>query len=71
MPDLDEMFSGYDDDYVTREDGLVQAEQVKPLDLQARRAVRAGTIDETGMDKILGLVLGCLISPDMTIIAEY
>ena len=51
--------------------GFAEAEQLKSLDLEARGAVKVGTIGEEGMDKILGLVLGCLISPDMTILAGW
>lgn len=51
--------------------GFAEAEQLKSLDLSARRAVKTGSIDSSGMDKILGYVLGCLISPDMTIISGY
>lgn len=51
--------------------GFAEAEQLKSLDLQARSAVKVGSIDEAGMGKILGLVLGCLITPDMTIVAGY
>lgn len=51
--------------------GFAEAEQLKSLDLEARHAVRAGTIDNEGMDKLLSLVLSCLIAPDMMIISEY
>ena len=51
--------------------GYAEAEQLKSLDLNARHAVKAGSIDAAGMDKILGLVLGCLISPDMSVISGY
>ena len=51
--------------------GFAEAEQLKSLDLAARGAVKVGTIDEAGMDKILGLVLGCLVTPDMTILSGY
>jgi mRNA-degrading endonuclease toxin of MazEF toxin-antitoxin module len=51
--------------------GFAEAEQLKSLDLDARGAVKVGTIDEAGMDKILGLVLGCLVSPDMMIVSGY
>lgn len=39
------------------------------LSLEARRAVRVGAIHGAGMDKILGLVLGCLISPGTMIVS--
>ena len=52
-------------------EGFAEIEQLKSLDLDARNAVRVGTIDEAGMDRILSLVLGCLITPDMTIISGY
>lgn len=48
--------------------GFAEAEQLKALDLNARNAVLVGHIDETGMAKILGLVLSCLITPDMSIV---
>lgn len=51
--------------------GYAEAEQLKALDLQARNAAKVGTIDEAGMDKLLGLILGCLITPDMSIITAY
>ena len=51
--------------------GFAEAEQLKSLDLVARHATKVGHINETGMDKILGMVLSCLISPDMTIITGY
>ena len=51
--------------------GFAEVEQLKALDLQARGAVRVGTIDAAGMDKIIGMVLGCLITPDMTILSGY
>ncbi len=48
--------------------GFAEAEQLKTLDLNARSAVPVGHIDEAGMAKILGLVLSCLITPDMSIV---
>lgn len=51
--------------------GWVEVEQLKSLDLASRNAVRVGKIDASGMDKILGLLLGCLISPDMSVISNY
>lgn len=51
--------------------GYAEAEQLKSLDLTARRAVKVGTINEEGMDKLLSLVLGCLVTPDMMIVAGY
>ena len=51
--------------------GFAEAEQLKSLDFEARRAVKVGTIDEAGMDKVLGLVLSCLVSPDMMIVSGY
>lgn len=33
-------------------------------------AVRVGTIDNEGMDKLLGFVLSCLIVPGMMIVSE-
>lgn len=47
--------------------GYAEAEQLKSLDLEARNAVRVGRIGSEGMEKIISLVLGCLITPDMTI----
>lgn len=49
--------------------GFAEIEQLKSLDLQARNAVLVGRIDEKGMDKILSMVMGCLITPDMTVIS--
>ena len=51
--------------------GFAEAEQLKSLDLDARRARKVGSIDAKGMDRILGLVLGCLISDDMTIVSGW
>ena len=51
--------------------GFAEAEQLKSLDLEARGAVKVGSIDDAGMDKIIGLVLGCLITPDMTVLSGY
>ncbi len=51
--------------------GFAEAEQLKSLDLVARRATLVGRIGADGMDRILGLVLGCLIGPDMSIISGY
>lgn len=48
--------------------GFAEAEQLKALDLTARDAVLVGRIDEAGMTRILGPVLGCLVTPAMTII---
>lgn len=47
--------------------GWAQAEQLKALDLESRNAVRVGSIDQSHMAPILSKVLGCLITPDMTI----
>lgn len=49
--------------------GYAEAEQLKSLDLCARNAVKVGAISAEEMDKVLSLVLGCLSSPDMTIIS--
>lgn len=51
--------------------GFAEIEQLKSLDLSARRAVLVGRIDESGMDEILSMVMGCLIAPDMTVISGY
>ena len=51
--------------------GFAEVEQLKSLDLQARNAVRVGMIGPEGMDKILSLVLGCLITPDMSVVSGY
>lgn len=51
--------------------GFAEAEQLKALDLPSRHAVKVGTIDAAGMDKILSLIMGCLITPDMTVISGY
>ncbi len=50
-------------------EGFAEVEQLKSLDLRARNAVLVGSIDENGMDKILSMLMGCLITPDMTIIS--
>lgn len=47
--------------------GYAEVEQLKSLDLKAQNAVRVGRIGSEGMEKIINLVLGCLITPDMTI----
>ncbi len=49
--------------------GFAEIEQLKSLDLRARNATLVGSIDERGMDKILAMVMGCLITPDMTVIS--
>lgn len=49
--------------------GFVEIEQLKSLDLKARNAVLVGNIGEQGMDRILSMVMGCLITPEMTIIS--
>lgn len=51
--------------------GYAEAEQLKSLDLEARCATKVGSIEPDDMDKLLGLVLGCLVSPDMTVISGY
>lgn len=51
--------------------GYAQAEQLKSLDLEARHAIKVGSIDAEGMDKLLSLVLGCLVGPDMMIVSDY
>lgn len=51
--------------------GFAEAEQLKSLDLEARRAVKVGSIEPEEMDKLLGLVLSCLVAPDMSIISCY
>lgn len=51
--------------------GYAEVEQLKSLDLVSRRAVKVGSIEAKGMDKILSLVMGCLITPDMTVISGY
>ncbi len=51
--------------------GRAEAEQLKSLDLDARNATKVGRIEPEGMDKILGVVLGCLISPDMTVLSGW
>ncbi|MBR3318588.1 MAG: type II toxin-antitoxin system PemK/MazF family toxin [Atopobiaceae bacterium] len=47
--------------------GFAEAEQFKSLDLDARNAMLVGRIGPKGMDKLVSLVLGCLITPEMTI----
>ena len=49
--------------------GFAEIEQLKSLDLKARNAVLVGNIGEQGMDRILSMVMGCLITPEMTIIS--
>lgn len=51
--------------------GFAEVEQLKSLDLHARNAVLVGNIGEKGMDRILSMVMGCLIAPDMTVISGY
>lgn len=51
--------------------GFAEVEQLKSLDLSSRNAVKVGSINEEGMDRVLSLVLGCLITPDMTVISGY
>ena len=51
--------------------GFAEVEQLKSLDLGARNAVRVGTIGPEGMDEILSLVLGCLLTPEMSIVSGY
>ena len=51
--------------------GFAEIEQLKSLDLHARNAVLVGNIGEKGMDRILSMVMGCLIAPDMTVISGY
>ena len=51
--------------------GYAEAEQLESLDLDARNAVKVGTIDDAGMDKILGLALSCLVSPGMMIVSGH
>lgn len=51
--------------------GFAEIEQLKSLDLQGRHAVRVGTIDAVGMDRVLSMVMGCLIAPDMSVISGY
>ncbi len=48
--------------------GFAEAEQLKSLDLSARNAIKVGRLNETGSEQLLSLVLGCLISPEMSII---
>lgn len=51
--------------------GYAEIEQLKSLDLDARNAAKVGSINAAGMEKILGMVFGCLIRPDMSIISGY
>ena len=51
--------------------GYAEVEQLKSLDLTARHATLVGSIDERGMDRILSMVMGCLITPEMTVISGY
>lgn len=51
--------------------GFAEIEQLKSLDLASRRAVKVGTIGPEGMDRVLSLVMGCLVTPDMMIVSGY
>lgn len=51
--------------------GFAQVEQLKSLDLEARCAAKVGSISIGDMDRILGLVLSCLVSPDMMIVPSF
>ncbi len=51
--------------------GFAEIEQLKSLDLNARHGVKVGSIDAGGMDRILSMVMGCLIAPDMSTISGY
>ena len=51
--------------------GYAEIEQLKSLDLEYRNAVKVGTIAADGMDRVLSMVMGCLVTPDMTIISGY
>lgn len=49
--------------------GFAEVEQLKSLDLQSRNAVKVGSIGPAGMDKILSVVMGCLITPEMMVVS--
>lgn len=51
--------------------GFAEAEQLKSLDLESRNAVLVGRLADDKIELILEMVLGCLVSPDMTIISGY
>ena len=49
--------------------GFAEVEQLKSLDLDARNAKLVGHIDSRGMDKIIEVLLGCIITDDMMIVS--
>lgn len=49
--------------------GFAEIEQLKSLDLESRGAVKVGSINAVGMDEILSLVMGCLVTPDMMVVS--
>ena len=51
--------------------GFAEVEQLKSLDLVSRNAVKVGTMDGRIMDKLLSLVMGCLITDDMLLVSGY
>ena len=51
--------------------GFAEAEQLKSLDLESRNAVLVGRLPDDKFERILEMVLGCLVGPDMSIISGY
>lgn len=49
--------------------GYAEVEQLKSLDLPSRNAVKVGSIGPAGMDKVLSVVMGCLITPEMMVVS--
>ena len=47
--------------------GWAEIEQAKCLDLDARRGVRVGTVDDWVMDRVTEMLLGGLMQPTMRI----
>lgn len=49
--------------------GFAEVEQLKSLDLDARNAALVGRISERGMDRIIEMLLGCIITDEMMIVS--
>lgn len=47
--------------------GWAEVEQLKSLDLEYRRATVVGAMDETTLDRVTDMTLGCLMQPTMRI----
>lgn len=50
--------------------GFAEIEQLKSLDLDARNAVRVGHVETRGMDKIVEMLIGCIITDEMIILPD-